>query len=127
MLGGWFGFRLREPAYSQSYVRLSLDYGFLDLIYQYVLINPTLKLATQLHRADQRMVDRTVNGAGISAVVLAQLASGLDRYVVDGLVNGAAWLAGRLGRLTRSVQNGQVQSYITVAVVSLLLVLWWLL
>ena len=127
LLGGWIGFRMREPTSSRSYVRLSLDYGFLDLIYQHLIINPTLKLATQLHRTDQRIVDGTVDGAGISAVVLAHVANRLDRYGVDGLVNGAAWLAGRLGRLTRSVQNGNVQSYITVAVVGILLMLWWLL
>lgn len=127
VLGGWLGFRMREPNASRSYVRLSLDSGFLDLVYQYLIINPTLRLATQLNRSDGRLIDGAVNGVGVSAVVLSHLTNRLDRYGVDGLVNGAAWLAGRLGRLTRSVQNGNVQSYITVAVVSLLLMLWWLL
>lgn len=127
VVGGWLGFRMREPNHSRSYVRLSLDSGFLDLIYQYLIINPTLRLATQLNRSDGRLIDGVVNGVGISAVVLSHLTNRLDRYGVDGLVNGAAWLTGRLGRLTRSVQNGKVQSYITVAVVSLLLMLWWLL
>lgn len=127
LLGGWLGFRLRESHSSRSHVQLSLNAGFLDAIYQYLIINPTLRLATQLNRSDGRFVDGAVNGAGISAVVLSHLTNRLDRYGVDGLVNGAAWLAGRLGRLTRSVQNGKVQSYITVAVVGLLLMLWWLL
>lgn len=127
LLGGWLGFRLREPDPRRSYAGLSLNSGFLDLLYRHLIINPTLKLATQLHRTDGRMVDGAVNGAGVAAVVLAHLANRIDRYGVDGLVNGAAWLAGRLGRLTRSVQNGQVQSSITVAVVGLLLLLWWLL
>ena len=127
LLGGWFGFRLREPDHSRGYVRLSIDTGFLDTIYHYLIINPTLKIAAQLHRTDQRLVDSAVNGVGISGVVLAHMTNRLDRYGIDGLVNGAAWLTGRLGRLTRSVQNGKVQSYITVAVVGLLLMLWWLL
>ncbi|GAB3641809.1 NADH-quinone oxidoreductase subunit 5 family protein [Spirosoma arcticum] len=127
LLGGWIGFRLSEPDSSRSYVRLSLNYGFLDTLYQHLIINPTLRLAAQLHRTDQRVVDGTVNGTGISAVVLAHVANSLDRYGVDGLVNRAAWLAGRVGRMTRSVQNGSVQSYITVAVAGLLLMLWWLL
>ena len=127
VLGGWFGFRLREPDHSRSYVRLSLDYGFLDLVYQHLIVSPTLRLATQLNRLDQRAVDGTVNGAGVSAVVLAHLTNRIDRYGIDGVVNGAAWLAGRLGRLTRSVQNGRVQSYITASVIGLLLMLWWLL
>ena len=127
LLGGWLGFRMREPDYGQTYVGLSLHYGFLDTIYQYAVINPTLKLTAQLRRIDQQIVDGVVNGAGISAVILSHLAHILDRFGIDGVVNGAAWLAGRLGRLTRSVQNGKVQSSITVAVVGLLLMLWWLL
>ncbi|MFD2932548.1 NADH-quinone oxidoreductase subunit 5 family protein [Spirosoma flavum] len=127
LLGGWVGFRMREPMANSSYVRLSLEYGFLDLFYKVLIINPTLRLATLLNRADQRVVDRMVNGAGIATVVLAHLAHGLDRLGIDGLVNGAAWLTSRLGQLARSVQNGRVQSYITTAVVGLLLVLWWLL
>ena len=127
LLGGWAGFRMREPRATHSYVRLSLNYGFLDLFYQHLIINPTLRMATLLNRTDQRVIDRAVNGAGVITVVLAHLTHGLDRLGIDGLVNGAAGLAGRLGQITRSVQNGRVQSYITAAVVGLLLVLWWLL
>lgn len=127
LIGGWIGFQLREPKEEYSYVRLSLEYGFLDTFFQHLFINPTLKLATLLNRTDQRAVDKVVNGAGVSTVVLANLVRVFDRFGIDGIVNGAAWIAGRLGRLTRSMQNGQVQSYITVAVVGLLMLLWWLL
>ena len=127
LAGGWLGFHLREPHAERGYVRLSLEYGFLDTLYQYFIINPTLRLSVLLNRTDQRVIDGAVNRAGISTVVLAHLTNSLDRFLVDGLVNGAAWLIGRLGRITRSVQNGLVQSYISAAVIGLLLILWWLL
>ncbi len=127
LLGGWLGFRLREPRADYSYVRLSLNYGFLDFFYKILIIRPILRLATLLNRTDQRVVDGVVNSTGVATVVLAHLTYGFDRFGVDGLVNGAAWLASQLGQLTRSLQNGRIQSYITVAVVGLLLVLWWLL
>ena len=127
LLGGWLGFRMHEPHRQYSYVRLSVEYGFLDTIYQYLLLNPVLKLSAFLTRTDHRVIDGVVNGAGVSTVVLAYLTNGFDRFGIDGFVNGLAWIAGRLGRITRSVQNGLVQSYITAAVVSLLLLLWWLL
>ncbi|SOD95025.1 NADH-quinone oxidoreductase subunit 5 family protein [Spirosoma fluviale] len=127
LLGGWAGFRLQEPNADRSYVQLSVNYGFLDLFYDRLAIRPTVRLATFLNRTDQRAIDGVVNGAGVATVVLAHLTSLLDRVGVDGLVNGAAWLAGRLGQLTRSVQNGRVQSYITAAVMGLLVILWWLL
>lgn len=125
--GGWLGFRLRDPRPSNGLVRWSVNYGFLDSLYQRVFINPSLKLATLLNRTDQRAVDGVVDGAGVSGVVLAHVVNGIDRYGIDGLLNGLVWFMGQLGRLARSVQNGRVQSYITVAVVALLLVLWWLL
>lgn len=127
LVGGWLGFRMREPHAERSYVRLSVEYGFLDIFYHYMFIQPIRKLATLLNHADQRVVDRAVNVAGISTVTLAYLTNGLDRFIVDGFVNGTAWLISRLGRVTRSVQNGLVQSYITAAVVGLLFILWWLL
>ncbi|QDK83069.1 NADH-quinone oxidoreductase subunit L [Spirosoma sp. KCTC 42546] len=127
ILGGWIGFRMVEPNTNSIFVQLSLSYGFLDVGYHYIVINPTRKLASLLNRMDKRIIDGLVNGAGVSTVVLAHLSRVVDRSFVDGLVNGMAWLASQLGRLTRSVQNGQVQSYITAAVVGLLLVLWWIL
>ncbi|AUD05080.1 NADH-quinone oxidoreductase subunit 5 family protein [Spirosoma pollinicola] len=127
LLGGWLGFQMREPRAIHSYVRLSIDYGFLDLFYKRLVIKPTLRLAALLNRTDHRVVDGIVNGAGIGTVVVAHITSGFDRLGVDGVVNGAAWLAGQLGQLTRSIQNGRVQSYITAAVVGLLILLWWLL
>ncbi|GAB3954782.1 hypothetical protein GCM10028805_40750 [Spirosoma harenae] len=126
-LGGWIGFRMAEPHPNLAIVRLSQEYGFLDSIYQYFAINPTLKFANFLNRADQRFVDGFVNGVGVSTVVLAQLVRILDRLGIDGIVNGVAWVASQLGQVTRSIQTGRVQSYITVAVVGLLVVLWWLL
>ena len=124
---GWLGFRMTEPRANSIFVQLSLEYGFLDVLYQYLIINPTVKLAYLLNRTDQRVVDGLVNGVGITTVVLAQLTRVFDRLGIDGIVNGMAWLAGRLGQLTRSIQNGRAQSYITAAVVGLLLVLWWIL
>jgi len=127
LAGGLLGFRLREPNPVRWFVQLSVQYGFLDVFYQKIIINPSLRLAALLNRADQRVIDGAVNGVGVSGVVLAHLTGGFDRYVVDGTVNGAAWLAGRLGQLTRRMQNGRVQSYITAAVVGLLVLLWWIL
>lgn len=126
-LGMALGFRLPEPNPMRFWVRLSVRYGFLDELYDTLFIRPVRQLARRLYQADQRVVDGVVNGLGMGSVVFSHVISWFDRYVIDGLVNGSVWLAGRLGKLTRSLQNGQVQSYIATAVVSLLLLLWWLL
>lgn len=127
LVGGWAGFRLRDPRADSSIVQLSLQYGFLDFFYRHLVIKPTLRLAALFNWTDHRLVDGMVDGVGVSIVVLGHITRVVDKLGLDGLVNRIAWLAGRLGRLTRSVQNGRIQSYITAAVVGLLVVLWWIL
>jgi hypothetical protein len=41
-----------------------------------------------------------------------------DRFVIDGTVNGVGWLTDRMGRVMQQAQNGQVQVYLVVAVVT---------
>ncbi|GAA4408685.1 NADH-quinone oxidoreductase subunit L [Nibrella viscosa] len=127
LLGGWLGFRLVEPRPEKVWVRASVAYGFLDEFYQRSIINPVRFVSTLLYRTDRQVIDGVVDGTGMGSVVLAHIMHWVDRWFVDGLVNGSVWLTGRLGRLARSVQNGRVQSYIATAVAGLLLFLWWLL
>lgn len=133
-LGGWLGFRLHadpsvmrhsdRPSPNRWIVRASLRYGFLDDFINKFIVLPIRRLATGTYRTDARVVDGAVNGAGIGVVVLAHLTNVFDRFGVDGLVNGGARLARQVGRVTRSVQGGRIQSYITAAVVGLLLIIW---
>ncbi|MBO0938003.1 NADH-quinone oxidoreductase subunit L [Fibrella sp. HMF5335] len=127
LVGGWLGFRLREPATDSKLALASFHYGYLDQLYQRLFVNPTRALANFLHRADQRAVDGLVNGFGIGTVLLAHIAAFIDRIGVDGVVNGAGKLAVGVGQLTRSVQGGRVQTYIATAVAVVLFLLWWIL
>ncbi|WP_409296058.1 NADH-quinone oxidoreductase subunit L [Peribacillus sp. SCS-26] len=49
------------------------------------------------------------------AGIISMFASYIDRYIVEGLVNGTAQAAGKLGKLGSRLQNGQVQWYGTTA------------
>jgi NADH-quinone oxidoreductase subunit L len=49
--------------------------------------------------------------AGLTYGVVTGLASLLDNRVVDGIVNGAAWVARRVAAGLARVQNGQEQAY----------------
>ena len=128
LAGGWLGFRYGNRwltvSESSRWVRISLEYGFLDKAYSR-LVQAVRRLALMLNRADQKLLDGVaVNGLGTSTVVLAHVTHWLDRMGVDGLVNGGAWLARWFGSRARAVQNGRVQSYITAAVVGLLVLIW---
>ncbi|WP_128546601.1 NADH-quinone oxidoreductase subunit L [Larkinella soli] len=122
--GVGLGWRMPEPAASTVWTRLSEQNWHLDEWYRRLIVRPFVRFARQCYRFDQLLIDRLVEWIGVGTVVLAHMVAWLDRTFVDGLVNGAAWLARRLGGLTRQVQNGRVQSYIVSAVVGLLLILW---
>lgn len=52
-------------------------------------------------------------GLGIAYATLgiSWFVAAWDRYIVDGLVNGAGWLMGWLGRQTREMATGSAQAY----------------
>ena len=51
-------------------------------------------------------------------VWVSNFLAAFDRFVVDGTVNGVGWLADRAGRVLRQTQDGHVQVYLLVAVVT---------
>ena len=125
-LGLWLGWRMPVLAKSTSLSRLSEHNWYLDGFYKRLIVRPFVRLAYLSYGFDRRVIDKLVDFVGIGTTVLAHMIGWADRMIVDGLVNGASWLAHRLGNLTRSVQNGRVQSYIASAVVGLLVILWFL-
>jgi NADH:ubiquinone oxidoreductase subunit 5 (subunit L)/multisubunit Na+/H+ antiporter MnhA subunit len=53
-------------------------------------------------------------------------AGGFDRYVVDGVVNGVAYVSGFFGLLLRKFQSGRVQTYIVFVILGMVLLFYML-
>ena len=75
---------------------------------------------------DKFRVDELYEGAVVKP--LKALAYGLwavvDRFVIEGIVNGVATLAGLFGAVARLAQNGDVQRYAAYMAMAAALVLW---
>ena len=84
---------------------------YFDELYHYTIIAPLMFLARFLWGFDAKGVDGVVNGAGWLAMAWARLKFWIDRWIVDGAVNGSGWLVRQGGNLLRFVQNGAVQFY----------------
>jgi NADH-quinone oxidoreductase subunit L len=67
---------------------------------------------------DLWIIDPIVDGIGKLGIWLGRFSAAFDRFVVDGIVNTAGWLSGRTGSLLRNTQDGHVQVYLLVLVVS---------
>jgi NADH-quinone oxidoreductase subunit L len=107
------------------FYRLSVNNWYLDRFYHRSVERPFQAISLFLYEFDHRVIDRLVEIFGILQVVLAHMVGWVDRVLVDGGVNLAAWLAGRIGRLTRSFQSGQVQTYFLFALLGLVFVALW--
>jgi NADH-quinone oxidoreductase subunit L len=93
---------------------------YVDELYAFTILPLTRGTSKFMALIDDNwIIDPIVDGIGKMGVWIANFCAGVDQYVVDGAVNGFAWLASRAGSVLRNAQNGQVQVYLMVLVVSL--------
>jgi NADH-quinone oxidoreductase subunit L len=77
-----------------------------------IVVNPTVKLGKINFWFDKHIVDGIVNGAAYLIRQVSALTTWIDKYIVDGIVNGVAFLAYEFGNALRSFQNGRLQNYL---------------
>ncbi len=85
---------------------------WVDEIYQATFIGWALKLRLILSDMDRWVVDGIVNGAAILAKGAAWITGAIDHYLVDGAVNFVAEGTLAAGNRLRKVQTGRIQSYV---------------
>lgn len=76
------------------------------------VVNPTLKIGKISFWFDKYIVDGIVNGSAYITRQVSALITWIDKYTVDGIVNGVASLAYEFGNALRTFQNGRLQSYL---------------
>ncbi len=101
--------------------KFSLNKWYVDEFYDKTFIGGTLEFSRWLSIFDNKVVDGIVNGAATLTRGVSAVSGWFDTYVVDGLVNFTAFFSGVLGFGLKKIQNGKVQSYVLVVVLSLIL------
>jgi NADH-quinone oxidoreductase subunit L len=93
---------------------------YVDELYKYTIIPFTRGLGGFLYRFDDKwVIDPLVDGIGRASNWFARFIAEVDRIVVDGAVNGIGRFTDFTGRVARNAQDGNVQVYLLVAVVSI--------
>ena len=92
---------------------------YFDELYQLVIIRPCLALGRFLWGFDAHVVDGAVNGAAWLTMLWSDIKHWFDVWIVDGAVNGAGWVVRMLGGALRFFQTGRVQFYALFIVVLL--------
>jgi NADH-quinone oxidoreductase subunit L len=84
---------------------------YFDEIYQLLIINPLMKLAGFMWTFDAGVVDGAVNGTAWLTVMWSNIKLWFDTWIVDGAVNGSGWLVRQGARILRFLQSGSMQFY----------------
>ncbi|HTG91836.1 MAG TPA: NADH-quinone oxidoreductase subunit L [Pyrinomonadaceae bacterium] len=108
--------RLR-PLYTASYNKY-----WVDEIYGWAITRRTMDAARAVYAFDSKVVDGAVNGLASLGRLFSRITGGIDKYLVDGLVNTiAAFIIRLMSPLFRAAQTGFTQNYALVMVLGLML------
>ena len=108
LAGGYF-YRLFDRKY------------YLDEIYQTIFVNGTLLLARIGSLFDQYIIDGIVDGSAALTRFVSWLNGLFDNYVIDGMVNAVANVTFWAGSKFRRVQTGNINSYLYVILIAVVL------
>ncbi|HEX4461006.1 MAG TPA: hypothetical protein VIA18_23660, partial [Polyangia bacterium] len=140
--GGWLGARALYRDMSVTSARLvrfrarfaalhalAYDRFLVDELYDRTVVRTFGRLAHAAAWLDLRVVDGIVAAVAASARGAAALSGAIDRYLVDGAVDGVANLLLGSGRTLRRMQTGRINNYVlgvAVGVVLLIVLTSWL-
>ena len=126
----WYIYGTRKGVPAQEFTEkhkelyeLVYDKYRVDELYRAAVINPLLDLNEGTCRFDNEVVDGAVNGAAWVGTKIAKGAGLVDNEVVDAAVNGAAVATQMIGRKVRKAQTGNIKEYLTFALVGGLFVI----
>ncbi|MGX5690320.1 NADH-quinone oxidoreductase subunit L [Arcticibacter tournemirensis] len=117
----WYGRQKKMPAFSNTALfRFAGNQWFFDKVYDSVIVDGIVLISRGIYFFDKVVVDGVVNLVGRAGVVLSYLSRWTDRNIIDGIVNGAAYLTGQTGRFFRHFQTGRLQHYFVTMLLILL-------
>jgi len=94
---------------------------WVDEFYGLTVTRRTMDLARAVFRFDSGIVDGIVNGLAWLSRLFSRIVGGFDKYFVDGLVNTiAAFIMRLMSPLFRAAQTGFTQNYALVMVLGLM-------
>ena len=98
---------------------------FFDELYAATVIAWTLGIARVCAAFDRVVIDGLVDGAAWVTERKSAFVGRFDNRVVDGAVNGVGWSTRTAGAGMRLLQSGDIQGYLVGALVGLLAILIW--
>ena len=98
---------------------------YMDELYHAVFVRPVIALAGACYAFDAKyVIDPIVNAVGAFGRWLSDtLRKAIDNPIIDGAVNGVGWITSAFGEFMRATQTGNLQNYLLVAAVTVVMLL----
>jgi len=123
--GGRFALTYREKGLpAGGMAALSYYNWHLDSIYKKTFTQPVLWLSAQCRKTDLKIFDGIINASGVAYVVVSNLLGWIDKHIIDGLVNFTGTVLRFTGKIFNGLARGNIQYFILVAVVGVILLIW---
>ena len=90
---------------------------YFDELYDALFVKPALGIANLASGVDRGLIDKLIDGIAWAARRLAGIDAWIDRTVVDGLVNATASATWNTGLKLRGLQTGRLRQYVMFIVV----------
>ena len=103
--------------------RLVYNKYYVDELYNAVFVNGTLLLTRICAGFDRYVIDFLVDGSAYLTRLVSWLNGSFDNYVIDGIVNRIADLTMGVGNRVRQLQTGSINGYLYVIVVGVVVVM----
>ncbi len=98
---------------------------YIDEFYFGFIINPITRFAKWMWSFDAGVIDGAVNGTAWLTIFLSDVKMWFDKWIIDGLVNGSGWLVRSMGSVLRLLQTGSFQFYgLFILASAVILALW---
>ncbi|MFZ5981062.1 MAG: NADH-quinone oxidoreductase subunit L [Candidatus Zixiibacteriota bacterium] len=97
---------------------------YFDEIYQFLIIDPLMAFSRFLWTFDARVIDGAVNGAAWLTILWSDIKQWFDVWIIDGAVNGSGWLVRQAGRFLRFLQSGSMQFYALFILIVIIALAW---
>ena len=111
-----------EAADGQIY-RLVYNKYYVDELYEAVFVNGTLLLSRMCAGFDRYVIDSIVDGTAYVTRFVSWVNGLFDNYVIDGIVNRVADVTMGIGNRFRQLQTGSINGYLYVIVVGVVVVM----
>ena len=104
--------------YESWWMKLSYRSFYMNALYHKQILTDIITLARRLNAFETKVIDGIINFAGVFTVITAHVIHWIDSNLVDGFVHLQAFIARRIGSISRNSHTGQIQKYIAISTLS---------